>query len=392
MATRFCGCLSHSSFQAVRPCNPCTPCVVQSVYRFCFFKLDQFSGGGILGAVFQLRGACGTCLRQATSSATGEVCFDNLQPGCYQLQEIVAPPGYQLNATLHQVDICANGTVLFDNSSQMPFVLQNEPLISEAPSINPVSAGATEVRGTGNAGCMVTVTFPSGAMLAVTVQQNGIWSAMVPSGVTLQAGDAVSAFQTCAPAAPSNTVTRLVDSVTEGRTVAGLVTPVAFDDHGFGSAFLNLFNVVVELRTNLNTPAPAALRTVAIPIGATNQGLFSIPNVPFGTYILYITRAGYLTRTMLITVSAASSNPLVLAPPSGGNVFNLYAGDSNDNMVVDAPDVDILNTAYLALYPQARYTPVADFDASGEVNSLDRSLQITNYTRASSEYPGAYIL
>ncbi|RZI01408.1 Ig-like domain-containing protein [Staphylococcus condimenti] len=66
----------------------------------------------------------------------------------------------------------------------------------EAPVINPVEAGSTEVTGTGAPEGTVTVTFPDGTTGTGTVDNDGNWTVQVPEGTTLNNGDEVTANET----------------------------------------------------------------------------------------------------------------------------------------------------------------------------------------------------
>ncbi|WP_256278028.1 Ig-like domain-containing protein, partial [Staphylococcus sp. HMSC065E08] len=66
----------------------------------------------------------------------------------------------------------------------------------DAPPINPVEAGSTEVTGTGTPGDTVTVTFPDGTTDTVKVDEDGNWTVPVPEGTTLNNGDKVTANET----------------------------------------------------------------------------------------------------------------------------------------------------------------------------------------------------
>ncbi len=257
---------------------------------------------------------------------------------------------------------------------------------SPSPTIAPITGGATAVSGTGSAGCTVVVTLPNGQQATAQVNANGMWRVLVPGGVTLTPGQTVSATQTCNGATPSAPVQATVGASPITRTVTGTVSPVVFNDQGLGPAFLTQFNITAELRASVNTPAPPSLTTTAV-VSGTDVGTFTFNNVPVGSYVLYLRRAGYLFRTMAVTVTAQSPNPLVLTPP-GGTVFNLFAGDVNMDGVVDGLDQTLLNAVFASSYPTPPYTPYADFNADGFVNALDRSILVSNFNRASANYPG----
>ena len=63
---------------------------------------------------------------------------------------------------------------------------------TEAPKINEIKPGATEITGTGRPGEDITVTFPDGKTATTTVDENGNWSVKVPSGTKLETGQKVT--------------------------------------------------------------------------------------------------------------------------------------------------------------------------------------------------------
>ena len=258
------------------------------------------------------------------------------------------------------------------------------PPVSPAPVLSPVSAGDDTVSGQGNPGCTVVVTLPDGTLIAALVDAGGAWVAGLPASVTLQAGENVSAVQYCPNALPSSSVSTVVQAVPT-RTVTGLVSPVVFDDFGHGEAFLDLFNIVVELRTSLHVPS--GLRAI-VQRNGTATGRFTITDVPLGDYILYIDRPGYLPRTLAVSVTADSPDVIEVAPPDGA-VFTLVGGDANGDGIINSVDIGLITAALNASYPNPPYAPNLDIVTDGFINALDLSRTTANLNRSSADYPGA---
>jgi hypothetical protein len=171
---------------------------------------------------------------------------------------------------------------------------------------------------------------------------------------------------------------------------------------------VKMHDITVELRTAINTPAPAALTTTAvlIPTHAKRAtGEFTISNVPFGNYILYIKRAGYLHRTFAVSITAASTDIVELAPPNTGfeaggpdnGVFNLWWGDVNGEGRIDHEDQSIVlglaahNPTINARDPQtvSKYLAECDFNGDGLIDSEDVKILEENLDRISTYYAGA---
>jgi len=264
------------------------------------------------------------------------------------------------------------------------------PLVSPRPEIDPVMAGDSTVSGTGSPGCNATVTLPNGAQIEVSVAEDDTWVISVPTGLTLVAGQVISATQTCPGMVESSPATIIVQ-LRSSHTVTGYVSPLVVDDLGFGPNFLQLFDIIVELRTSFLVPAPPELVTVAVPVDAEGLGLFTFLNVPNGDYVLYIKRPGYLVRSMNVTITAADPDDITLAPPGpdDNGVFNLWSGDVDGSTRVDNSDLIMILEGYGAVYPQPAYGPNKDQNADGVINEDDFQFVYLfgNYTVR--DYPGA---
>lgn len=175
------------------------------------------------------------------------------------------------------------------------------------------------------------------------------------------------------------------------RTVTGLVYPIITDDLGLGSDFLRKHDAVVELRTTFMTPAPLALTTRAVSTGTGDSGRFTIENVEFGDYILYIKRPGYLTRCLPITISETSPAVIELSPPGSETMFNLWWGDVNDDLVIDNLDIMVILES-MSLEIDAfspLYNPAHDLNGDGLIDNLDIMMILENLGKDLLQYPGA---
>jgi hypothetical protein len=259
-------------------------------------------------------------------------------------------------------------------------------LPSTAPTIDPLSPCSSAVSGTGVAGSLITVTFENGLVVTTTVEEDGEWSATIPTEITLVQDETIIAHQFTLGYLASAPVFLTVLEDT-GRIIKGIVSPIAYDDHGYGAEFLDRFTTLVQLRDPV-TCAPLADTTV-IPIGITGLGCFSFSNVPEGDYILYIFRPGYLSRTL--AVHADADEGITEVSPPDGNILSLMAGDCIYNTtfnVVNANDVSLLEAVMGRVYPELGALAQCDFNADGVINDLDRDLLVANYYKESSDYAG----
>jgi hypothetical protein len=178
----------------------------------------------------------------------------------------------------------------------------------------------------------------------------------------------------------------------ETRTVKGQVMPMAVQDiWGVGDSFLPMFDVVVELRPTFLTPASPQLSTKAVLMNTSGVGEFILENVPFGVYVLYIKRPGYLARPMMVTVSASSTDPIILAPPDPleMGIFVLWPGDVNNDGKIDPEDANLVTELLGVNVFDPRYDPSCDFNADGIIDPDDLNKTIDYNNKIVTDYSGA---
>ena len=174
-------------------------------------------------------------------------------------------------------------------------------------------------------------------------------------------------------------------------TVTGQVFPMAAFDWGYGNSFLALHDVVVELRSTFLTPAPSELSTKAVLQGYSGYGSFTFENVPYGDYILYIERPGYLTRAMPVTIN---QSVVTLTSPgaSENGVFRLWWGDSNGDLTIESKDYMMIMALVEenVAYPDPRYNAACDLNADRLINNSDLIMLLFDYWDMNIwDYPGA---
>ena len=177
------------------------------------------------------------------------------------------------------------------------------------------------------------------------------------------------------------------------RTVHGYVWPMASDELKPG--FLDLHSITVELRESFKAPAPVKLQTKAVLLNNAGYGEFTIKNVPYGDYVLYIKRPGYLVRCMNITISESDLYVIELAPPATDpndeGIFKLWWGDCNGDLEVNNDDslliLDDIQNNINANNPL--YNPARDMNADGRPDNGDIMLLLSNWGRCACGYAGA---
>lgn len=101
--------------------------VVTGVFTFNLQKINQ-QGIPLQGATVKLTGNGQTY--EMTSTATGDISFNNLKPGTYSLTEITAPSGYILDSVVHTVTIENNGNIQVDGATITgAYQFVNKPIV-----------------------------------------------------------------------------------------------------------------------------------------------------------------------------------------------------------------------------------------------------------------------
>ncbi|MCL2124591.1 MAG: isopeptide-forming domain-containing fimbrial protein [Oscillospiraceae bacterium] len=179
------------------------------------------------------------------------------------------------------------------------------------------------------------------------------------------------------------------------RVVHGYIWPMVSDDLGL-DGFGELHAVTIELRPTFRTPADPELRmTSVLTPDQTIEGLseFYIGNVPLGTYVLHISRPGYLTRAMIVTISETDPDIIELAPPGSADngIFNLWWGDCNGDLMIESKDLMmIMELMDLRVdFFDSRYNSACDMNADGIVESKDIMMVLEMWNRIIWDYAGA---
>ena len=180
----------------------------------------------------------------------------------------------------------------------------------------------------------------------------------------------------------------------QGYKITGQVWPLLSDDiWGIGESFVRSHDVTVELRTTFLTPAPSELSTTAVLLNSGGIGQFTFENVQEGDYVLHISRPGYLTRAMLVSVTAASPREINLFAPGAteAGVFRLWWGDSNDDGRVDNEDIlmilELMDLGVSAFHQY--YYSGCDFNGDGLIDNEDIQMVLEMWNRMLLDYPGS---
>ena len=154
-------------------------------------------------------------------------------------------------------------------------VIDDTPAISDTPNINPISAGAKSVTGEGIPGAQIAVTWPVAAAgpTTVTVDANGNWTAVVPTGVDLVEGNVVTAVQTepgKLPSIPAHETVGGGDKPGDGKSDTPDIDPIYSGDRKIKGKGTPGSQILVRLPDNS-----------VVPTVVDNNGLWSV-DVPAG--------------------------------------------------------------------------------------------------------------
>ncbi len=182
------------------------------------FPVTSDTGAPIAGAVFRL-GCSGGRFNNAISGENGCVSFcGGLTAGFYELTQLATAFGFQIDDTVHEVEVTSCGSILVDGAPLCRFGYLNArqipptPVRSEPPTLNVVFSDSVTIGGTGIPGCCIVVTWPSSTRECpanqcnantTAVLRDGSWVLNVPSCLTLIPGDTIEAVQQCGGDLPS---------------------------------------------------------------------------------------------------------------------------------------------------------------------------------------------
>jgi uncharacterized repeat protein (TIGR02543 family) len=109
-------------------------------------------------------------------------------------------------------------------------------------------------------------------------------------------------------------------------------------------------------------------------------GLFTFPNVAQGDYLLHISRSGFLTRVVRVTIT--DDNSL-------NRHWELLAGDVNGSLSIDETDL-LAFQANFSSFGQPDYNPKYDLNGDGVVNNDDAALAAFNKDATTLIYQDSY--
>lgn len=119
-------------------CHCCTACCQCGINNQCnqtetvsvtAYVRNCVTGEPIAGASYAIY-KNGKVIETATSNADGSLKFLSLVPGCYQVAEVSAADGFQLDVQFHRILVEPSGNIIIDGCVSESGVLCNNPLIS----------------------------------------------------------------------------------------------------------------------------------------------------------------------------------------------------------------------------------------------------------------------
>ena len=223
-------------------------------------------------------------------------------------------------------NVTATQTDKAGNTSTPSNQVVTDTIAPDAPPINPVESGATNVTGTGNLGDTITVTFPNGNTATGTVDNDGNWTVDVPADTPLNADDVITATATDES---GNTSTE--SSVTVTDTVAPDAPVIDPVDEG--------------ATTVTGTGTPGDNVTVTFPDGNTatgtvdNDGNWTV-DVPEGTTV---NKGDVITATATDEAGNTSDESSVTVTGKADNATPPANDDNQGGTTVVTPEPPVIN-------------------------------------------------
>lgn len=171
----------------------------------------------------------------------------------------------------------------------------------------------------------------------------------------------------------------------EPATVSGKVSPLVYDDLGYGAEFFKHYQIIVELR-DFNDLDTVFAQTIATYNNEGNIGLFTFKNIPEGDYVLLIFRYGYVTRAIAIYISGGTDQ--VLKSATGEGVFELVPGATRTSAIVEVDDIAWVLEGLNEKYDGTEYFARRDFNGDGKIDDIDWQLVIDHLNYSAFDYPG----
>ena len=249
---------------------------------------------------------------------------------------------------------------------------------SMKPNINQPTAGDTKVTGTAEPGANVTVTFPGDKTVEVTADEDGNWTADVPSGVDLEAGDEITA-----------------KAKEEGKNVSDEATTIVKDAPvAEKSATPTIDDVTAGNDKITGTAVPGANVTVTFPgnktveVTADEDGKWTA-DVPNGVNL----EAGdeitakakeegkEVSDPATATVAAIGKVKLIFDPnggvfSDGSTIDKVYTVDKDNNFkIIDAPKKDGYVFDY---WKGSKYKPGENYVAAADHKFVAQWLKDTD--------------
>lgn len=102
-----------------------------------------------------------------------------------------------------------------------------------------------------------------------------------------------------------------------------------------------------------------------------SNGDYNSIESPIGTYEIYATIQGYLTKRYSNVPIENGSNQL--------NISELTPGDLNNSNSVNVADISLLQISFGSSEVDANYNFIADYNCNGSINIVDFSLLLSNF-------------
>ena len=329
------------------------------------------NGAALAGAVFSVQNAYGQQVGTITTNSRGYGSLDGLDPGTYYVQEVSAPSGYNLDPTVHTVNVSLANTVTLNltNSSIKGFIAIKKTNADPAKGSYPL------------AGAVFTIYSGSTAVDAVTIGADGTGeSKALPLGTytvretTAPQGYVAAADQTVSITAASavNGVVNVSVTVPNTPQMGKVrVTKTNADDslgaHSLAGAVFEVRDSAGTLVDTITTDASGKAESKELVLGTYSVKEITSPNgfvlnataqnvtISYGSQTAAVVYGEVSIRNKpqagQITVQKTNADADLGEYALSGAVFEVYSG----NTVVDTLTTDADGKAVSKLLPLGAY-------------------------------------
>ena len=316
------------------------------------------NGSELAGAVFSVKNAAGQQVGTITTNSRGYGSLDGLDPGTYYVQETSAPSGYNLDPTVHTVNVSLANTVTLNliNSSIKGYISINKT--NADPSKGNYSlTGAVFTIYSGNT-AVDTVTIPAsgvGKSKALPLGTYTVRETTAPQGFVAAADQSVSITAANAVNGVVNVSITVPNTPQMGKVrVQKTNADATLGTHSLAGAVFEVRDANGALVDTITTDNDGVATSKELTLGAYSATEITAPSgfvvnpTPKNVTISYGSQAATVVygdvtvpnkpQAGQITVTKTNADPDMGDYPLAGAVFEILSGDTVVDTITTAAD------------------------------------------------------